>query len=97
MVGCMSETPDVDAPDAYLPEAGAITMFSTSWCGYCRRLKFQLEREGIRYTEVDIEQEPSAADIVMSLNDGNQTVPTVLFPDGSAATNPSVAEVASRL
>jgi len=38
------------------PEAGTITMYSTTWCGYCRRLKTQLDREGIGYTEVDIEQ-----------------------------------------
>jgi len=79
------------------PAAGTITMYSTTWCGYCRRLKAQLDREGIAYTEVDIERTPAAADFVMSVNGGNQTVPTVVFPDGSAATNPSVAEVKARL
>jgi mycoredoxin len=74
-----------------------ITIYSTTWCGYCRRLKSQLDREGVPYLEVDIEQDPAAAEIVMKVNDGNQTVPTVVFPDGSAATNPSVAEVLSRL
>jgi len=52
---------------------------------------------GIGYTEVDIEAQPDAAEYVMKVNDGNQTVPTVLFPDGSAATNPSLAEVKARL
>ena len=75
----------------------SLTMYSTSWCGYCRRLKSQLDREGIDYTEVDIEARPEAADFVMKVNNGNQTVPTVLFPDGSAATNPSLAEVKARL
>ena len=79
------------------PAAGTITMYSTTWCGYCRRLKAQLDREGIAFTEVDIERTPAAADFVMSVNGGNQTVPTVVFPDGSAATNPSVAEVKARL
>jgi mycoredoxin len=72
-------------------------MFSTSWCGYCRRLKTQLEREGITYTEVDIESDAASAAFVEQVNRGNQTVPTVLFPDGSAATNPSVIEVKQRL
>ncbi len=80
-----------------LPQTGTIVMYSTTWCGYCRRLKSQLEREGIGYTEVNIENVPDAADFVMKVNNGNQTVPTVLFPDGSAATNPSLAEVKSRL
>lgn len=79
------------------PAAGTITMYSTTWCGYCRRLKAQLNREGIPFTEVDIERAPAAAEFVMSVNGGNQTVPTVVFPDGSAATNPSVAEVKARL
>jgi mycoredoxin len=72
-------------------------MYSTTWCGYCRRLKSMLDREGIGYTEVDIELAPDAAAFVMEVNNGNQTVPTVLFPDGSAATNPSLAEVKARL
>lgn len=80
-----------------LPSAGTVTMFSTPWCGYCRGLKGALERDGIAYTEVDIENDPAAADYVMSINGGNQTVPTVVFPDGSAATNPTVAEVRRRL
>lgn len=79
------------------PTPGTITMYSTTWCGYCRRLKTQLDRAGIGYTEINIEQEPSAAEFVMSVNGGNQTVPTVLFPDGTAATNPSLAEVKARL
>jgi mycoredoxin len=74
-----------------------LTMYSTPWCGYCRRLKSQLTREGIGYIEVDIEQDPSAADYVMSVNGGNQTVPTVLFPDGTSLTNPSIADVRAKL
>lgn len=80
-----------------LPDAGTVTMFSTTWCGYCRRLKAQMEREGVSFTERDIEREPELAEFVMSVNGGNQTVPTLLFPDGSAATNPSIAEVLERL
>ena len=74
-----------------------VTMYSTVWCGYCRRLKSQMEREGIDYREVDIEYDAGAADLVMSVNGGNQTVPTVVFPDGSALTNPSLAQVKAQL
>jgi mycoredoxin len=77
--------------------ASVVTMYSTVWCGYCRRLKSQMDREGIGYLEVDIEQHPSAADLVMSVNGGNQTVPTVVFPDGSALTNPSLAQIKTQL
>jgi len=79
------------------PAAGTVTMYSTSWCGYCRRLSSQMDREGIAYDVVDIERDEDAAVYVMQVNGGNQTVPTVVFPDGSAATNPSIAEVKQRL
>lgn len=77
---------------------GPVTMYSTPWCGYCRRLKSQFDRENIEYTIIDIEREPAAADYVMSVNGGNQTVPTVLVdPPGGGErivmTNPSLAQV----
>ena len=75
----------------------ALTIYSTPWCGYCHRLMKQLDREGIGYDVVDIEERPEAADFVMSVNGGNQTVPTVVFADGAALTNPSLADVKARL
>jgi mycoredoxin len=75
----------------------SVTMYSTVWCGYCRRLKSQMEREGIAYVEVDIENDPVATELVMSVNGGMQTVPTLVFPDGSALTNPSLAQVKAQL
>lgn len=56
-----------------------------------------MDREGIAYAEIDIEQDPASAEFVMRANDGNQTVPTLLFPDGSTATNPSIIAVRKRL
>jgi mycoredoxin len=76
-----------------IPASDTIIMFSTPWCGYCQRLKAQMTREGIAYTEVDIEQDPESAAFVESVNGGNQTVPTLLFPDGTALTNPPIAAV----
>jgi mycoredoxin len=74
-----------------------LTMYTTVWCAFCRRLKRQLALDGIEMAEVDIERDPAAADYVMSVNGGFQTVPTVVFPDGSALTNPSAAQVKERL
>jgi len=79
------------------PVTGTVTMFSTTWCGYCRVLKKAMDREGIDFTEVNIEHDPQALAFVVDANNGNQTVPTVLFPDASTATNPSIGEVKSRL
>ena len=74
-----------------------LTVFTTSWCGFCHRLKTALRSDGISYDEVDIEQDPAAAQFVSSVNGGNRTVPTVKFADGSTLTNPSAAEVKAKL
>jgi mycoredoxin len=73
------------------------TMYTTPWCGYCHRLKGQLDREGIPFEIIDIEQTPDAAEIVESANDGNRTVPTLVYTDGTAQTNPSLAQVKEKL
>ncbi|EFV12922.2 glutaredoxin-like protein [Segniliparus rugosus ATCC BAA-974] len=72
-------------------------MYTTTWCGYCRRLKVQLDQAQIPFAEVDIEQDPEAAAFVRSVNGGNQTVPTVRFPDDTALTNPPLAKIKEKL
>ncbi len=74
-----------------------LTMYSTTWCGYCRRLKLQLDQAGLPYREVDIERDADAARFVEGVNGGNQTVPVIEFPDGRTATNPSLAQVREAL
>jgi mycoredoxin len=74
-----------------------LTIYTTSWCGYCYRLKTVLKANGISYDEVDIEQDGAAAEFVGSVNGGNKTVPTVKFADGSTLTNPSAGEVKAKL
>jgi len=77
--------------------SGQLIMYTTTWCGFCRNLKRQLARDGIEVTEVDIERDPEAAEFVMSVNGGNQTVPTVVLPDGTTLVNPSARQVRERL
>lgn len=81
--------------------SGTVTMYSTTWCGYCRRLKSQLDREGIAYNEINIEHDPESAAFVEKANGGNQTVPTLLVVAESGTesvmTNPSLAQVKQAL
>ncbi|PXX69065.1 mycoredoxin [Nocardia tenerifensis] len=72
-------------------------MYSTTWCGYCRRLKKQLDESGISYVEIDIEEDPASAEFVGSVNGGNHVVPTVKYADGSTATNPTLVDVKQAL
>ncbi|MDH6135118.1 mycoredoxin [Kitasatospora sp. MAA4] len=82
--------------------SGSVTMYSTTWCGYCQRLKSQLDRAGIGYTEINIEEDPKSAAYVESVNGGNQVVPTVLVTPAAggeavAMTNPSLRQVQAAL
>lgn len=95
----LKEAADWPLETLTLPEKENImvTVYSTTWCGYCDRLKKQLDRENISYTEVDIEQDADAAELVKKVNNGNQVVPTVVFADGTAMTNPGVLQVKKHL
>jgi mycoredoxin len=77
--------------------ASAVTMYTTNWCGYCNRLKKLMQREDIDFAEVNIEVEEGAAEVVMKANGGNRTVPTLVFADGTALTNPSIDQVKAQL
>ena len=72
-------------------------MYSTQWCGYCKRLKSDIQRAGIEFTEVDIEHDAESAALVEKTNNGNQTVPTLIFSDGTSMTNPSLAKIKEHL
>ena len=76
-----------------VPSVSKVMIYSTTWCGHCRRLKAQLGRAGIDFHEVDIERDAAAASFVAGANGGNQTVPTVLLPDGAVLTNPTIEQI----
>jgi len=72
-------------------------MYSTGWCGYCTRLKRQLDDASIEYRVIDIESDPTAEQLVREANNGNATVPTVVFPDGTVMTNPSLRQIREKV
>ncbi|MGE2728464.1 mycoredoxin [Mycolicibacterium vaccae] len=78
-------------------DEATVTMYTTTWCGYCSRLKMALKSEGISWNEVDIEADPAAAEFVGSVNGGNHVVPTLKFADGSTLTNPTIKQVKAKL
>ena len=75
----------------------SFVMYSTTWCGYCKRLKSQLADLGVTFEEINIEETPGTAEIVEKVNGGNRTVPTLVFSDGAAMTNPSAKQVTDKL
>jgi mycoredoxin len=75
----------------------SFVMYSTTWCGYCKRLKSQLADLGVTFEEINIEKVPGTAEIVEKVNGGNRTVPTLVFSDGTAMTNPSAKAVVEKM
>ncbi|MEU4311117.1 glutaredoxin domain-containing protein [Nocardia sp. NPDC024068] len=66
-------------------------------CPFCARLRTDLDEAGVAHVVIDVETDDTAAALVAELNGGNRIVPTVVFGDGSALTNPPVAMVISKL
>lgn len=83
--------------DSSSAEGSLPTIYTTSWCPFCASLRQGLARLGVEYTEIDIEENPEVATIVEGINGGNRTVPTVVYADGSTATNPAADEVAAKV
>lgn len=84
----------------WTPPTDQPLLFTTSWCPYCAKLKAGLNAQGFSYTELDVESDDladEASEFVKSVNNGNRVVPTVLFPDGTTATNPPAADVVAHL
>jgi glutaredoxin-like protein len=74
-----------------------ITVYANAWCGGSRRVRLLLEQHHIPYQWVDIEKDEKAARYVESLADGNRSVPTIVWPDGSFLVEPSSEALAKKL
>ncbi len=75
----------------------SITVYGTSWCGDCKRAQRVLDQHQAKYDYVNIEQDEVARRYVEQVNNGYQSVPTILFPDGSIMVEPSSAALAQKL
>jgi mycoredoxin len=83
--------------ESVTPKGGEkITMYVTSWCGDCRMAKRWFDAHGVAYDAIDIEKDERAAEVVLRLNGGMRSVPTILFPDGSVLVEPSPRQLAAK-
>lgn len=74
-----------------------IILYGTTWCGDTIRSRRYLDANNIPYVWVDINKDPEARRLVESINNGNRSVPTIVFPDGSTLTEPSNSVLAAKL
>ncbi|MDQ2714895.1 MAG: mycoredoxin [Chloroflexota bacterium] len=73
-----------------------VTMYATTWCGDCRMAKRWLDAHGIPYDYINIEENAEAAEYVVRINNGAQSVPTIVCPDGTILVEPSARELAQK-
>ena len=69
-----------------------LTIYSTNWCGDCRRVKMFLKDRGVRFVEINIENDPDAEDLVLKVNHGRRKVPTIKFGEKYFACTPFSAQ-----
>ena len=80
-----------------IPQTGEkIKMYVTTWCGDCRFAKRWFDAHSIPYEIINIEEDENAAELVRRVNGGMQSVPTIIFPDGSILVEPGARELAAR-
>ena len=74
-----------------------ITLYGADWCGDCRRSKRLLEELNVEYTLIDTEADETAAGKVIEINGGAQSIPVIVFSDGSHLTEPSDIDLKAKL
>jgi len=75
----------------------AITVYGATWCADCKRSRDYLDSRQVPYEYIDIDMTPGAADEVSRLNNGQRSIPTILFPDGAVLVEPSNQELRAAL
>ena len=74
-----------------------LAVYRRDHCGYCWKLERTLRAAGVEYDRRDIYTDPEAAAFVRSVNEGNETVPTVVLPSGEVLTNPKPKDLLREL
>lgn len=72
-------------------------IYGTSWCWSSKRVRGVFEKNNIPFQWIDIDEDAEAARVVMGINHGNRSVPTLVFPDGSNLVEPSDMELRKKL
>ena len=74
-----------------------IEIYGTRWCGDCSRSKRLMDKYSVTYNWTDIDEHPEFQDLVKSINNGRNVLPTIVFPDGSSLSEPSDSELMKKL
>lgn len=74
-----------------------IIVYGHPTCPNLEPVKGLLTQAKVKFEYIDIHQDGIAAARVRAINNGNESVPTLVFPDSSTLTEPTVGELQSKL
>ena len=74
-----------------------LEFYGADWCGDCRRSKRLLDRLGVAYAYLEVDKDDTLRDRAVAINGGAQSIPVIVFPDGSHLTEPSDPALTARL
>jgi len=74
-----------------------VTMYGADWCGDCRRSKRFMEEHNVAFNYIDVEKDLTAAAKVVEINGGAQSIPVIVFEDGTHLTEPSDNDLKAKL
>jgi len=79
--------------DYYTTHPSQIVMYTTEYCSDCIRAKKFFDTNNIPYLKIGLEGNQEATEFVMEINNGNRSVPTIIFPDGTVLVEPGWDEL----
>jgi mycoredoxin len=74
-----------------------VTMYGAEWCGDCRRSKKFMEGNNVEFKYINVEEDLTAAEKVKEINNGMQSIPVIVFEDGTHLTEPSDNDLKAKL
>ena len=77
--------------------ADKILVYGAEWCGDCHRTRALFDQYSVAYDYLDIDADPAAKAAMLALVDGRNTIPTIIFTDGSIMQEPSNDELLTKL
>jgi mycoredoxin len=81
----------------YTTEPEIIVLYSKPWCYDCKRARTVLAEMNAPFLDVDIEEDPVGREFIKKINNGFESVPTIIFPDSSRLVEPSNNELIEKL
>ncbi len=80
-----------------MTDGKTVIFYGTKYCPDCYHARKILDEQEIPYEYIDINRNAEARAYVEQINNGNRSVPTIVFPDGDVLVEPSNKALKAKL